>query len=99
MSIGFLRRHQKRVFWPLAIIIIVTFVFWGAGSALFGRRSRETYAEIDGQALTYGELKRTAYIMLQLSGRPVSPDDVVRRMILNKAINNADGNCDNGDVK
>jgi len=85
VSIGFLRRHQKRIFWPLAIIIIITFVFWGAGSALMKRRGGGSYAEIDGRAISAEEMSSTRRALAHLTFRPVADGDMFRWIISTNA--------------
>lgn len=85
MSIGFLRRHQKRIFWPLAIIIIITFVFWGAGSALMKRRGGSSYAEIDGRAISAEEMAAARRALAHLTFRPVADGDMFRWIISTNA--------------
>ncbi|MCK5548552.1 MAG: SurA N-terminal domain-containing protein, partial [Thermoplasmata archaeon] len=57
--INFLRKHTKLIFWAIVIVLVPSFVMWGAGRGGFfgGRRRKMTIARFSGEKISSKEFR------------------------------------------
>ncbi len=86
MAIGFLRQHQKTLLWPLAIVIIVTFVFMWGGPRATG--SGSDVAEVGGRPISDIELAARKRILMEITQRRVEDGDALINIVRADAARN-----------